>query len=94
LRWVRSKASRKRSGVTNRGGDGERSDGQSPSVSGLDHRQQPQIDIPRVTLAKTFGDDALGLRKSGFGTFAGRLQVDSNIAWMKLASLAEVARLA
>ena len=30
----------------------------------------------------------------GFGTFAGRLQVDSRIVWMKLASLAEGARLA
>ena len=30
----------------------------------------------------------------GFGTFAGRLQVDRNIVWMKLASLVEGARLA
>ena len=30
----------------------------------------------------------------GFGTFAGRLQVDSKIVWMKLASLAQGARLA
>ena len=30
----------------------------------------------------------------GFGTFAGRLQVDSKIVWMKLVSLAEGARLA
>jgi 5-methyltetrahydropteroyltriglutamate--homocysteine methyltransferase len=30
----------------------------------------------------------------GFGTFAGRLQVDSKIVWMKLASLSEGARLA
>src|SRR6266568_4000525 len=30
----------------------------------------------------------------GFGTFAGRLQVNSKIVWMKLASLAEGARLA
>ena len=30
----------------------------------------------------------------GFGTFAGRLQVESKIVWMKLASLAEGARLA
>src|SRR4029450_6598103 len=30
----------------------------------------------------------------GFGPFAGRLQVDSKIVWMKLASLAEGARLA
>jgi 5-methyltetrahydropteroyltriglutamate--homocysteine methyltransferase len=30
----------------------------------------------------------------GFGTFAGRLQVDSKIVWMKLASLAEGAQLA
>ena len=30
----------------------------------------------------------------GFGTFAGRVQVDSKLVWMKLASLAEGARLA
>jgi 5-methyltetrahydropteroyltriglutamate--homocysteine methyltransferase len=30
----------------------------------------------------------------GFGTFAGRVQVDSKIVWLKLASLAEGARLA
>ncbi len=30
----------------------------------------------------------------GFGTFAGRLQVDSKIVWMKLAALAEGAKLA
>jgi 5-methyltetrahydropteroyltriglutamate--homocysteine methyltransferase len=30
----------------------------------------------------------------GFGTFAGRVQVDSKIVWMKLAALAEGARLA
>jgi len=30
----------------------------------------------------------------GFGTFAGRVQVDSNIVWMKLQALAEGARLA
>jgi 5-methyltetrahydropteroyltriglutamate--homocysteine methyltransferase len=30
----------------------------------------------------------------GFGTFAGRMQVDSKIVWMKLAALAEGARLA
>jgi 5-methyltetrahydropteroyltriglutamate--homocysteine methyltransferase len=30
----------------------------------------------------------------GFGTFAGRLQVDSKIVWMKLAALAEGAQLA
>jgi 5-methyltetrahydropteroyltriglutamate--homocysteine methyltransferase len=30
----------------------------------------------------------------GFGTFAGRVQVDSKIVWMKLAALTEGARLA
>jgi len=30
----------------------------------------------------------------GFGTFAGRLQVDSKIVWMKLKSLSEGARMA
>ena len=30
----------------------------------------------------------------GFGTFAGRVQVDTKIVWMKLASLAEGATMA
>jgi 5-methyltetrahydropteroyltriglutamate--homocysteine methyltransferase len=30
----------------------------------------------------------------GFGTFAGRVQVDTNIVWRKLGSLVEGARLA
>jgi 5-methyltetrahydropteroyltriglutamate--homocysteine methyltransferase len=30
----------------------------------------------------------------GFGTFAGRMQVDSKIVWMKLAALSEGAKLA
>ena len=30
----------------------------------------------------------------GFGTFAGRIQVDSKIVWLKLQALAEGARLA
>jgi 5-methyltetrahydropteroyltriglutamate--homocysteine methyltransferase len=39
-------------------------------------------------------DNVIGGADCGFGTFAGRVQVDSKIVWMKLASLAEGARLA
>jgi len=40
------------------------------------------------------GENVIAGVDCGFGTFAGRLQVDSKIVWMKLASLAEGARLA
>ena len=39
-------------------------------------------------------ENVIGGVDCGFGTFAGRLQVDSKIVWMKLASLAEGAQLA
>jgi 5-methyltetrahydropteroyltriglutamate--homocysteine methyltransferase len=39
-------------------------------------------------------ENIIGGVDCGFGTFAGRLQVDSKIVWMKLASLAEGAQLA
>jgi 5-methyltetrahydropteroyltriglutamate--homocysteine methyltransferase len=39
-------------------------------------------------------ENVIGGVDCGFGTFAGRVQVDSKIVWMKLASLAEGARLA
>ncbi len=39
-------------------------------------------------------DNVIGGVDCGFGTFAGRVQVDTKIVWMKLASLAEGARLA
>jgi 5-methyltetrahydropteroyltriglutamate--homocysteine methyltransferase len=39
-------------------------------------------------------DNVIAGADCGFGTFAGRVQVDSKIVWMKLASLAEGARLA
>ena len=39
-------------------------------------------------------DSVIGGVDCGFGTFAGRLQVDSKIVWMKLAALVEGARLA
>ncbi len=39
-------------------------------------------------------ENVIGGVDCGFGTFAGRVQVDRNIVWMKLASLAEGAALA
>ena len=39
-------------------------------------------------------ENVIGGADCGFGTFAGRVQVDTKIVWMKLASLAEGARLA
>jgi 5-methyltetrahydropteroyltriglutamate--homocysteine methyltransferase len=40
------------------------------------------------------GDNVMAGVDCGFGTFAGRLQVDSKIVWLKLQSLVEGARLA
>ena len=39
-------------------------------------------------------ENVIGGADCGFGTFAGRVQVDTKIVWMKLAALAEGARLA
>ena len=39
-------------------------------------------------------ENVIGGVDCGFGTFAGRVQVDTKIVWMKLASLAEGARMA
>lgn len=39
-------------------------------------------------------ENVIGGVDCGFGTFAGRVQVDRNIVWMKLAALAEGARIA
>jgi 5-methyltetrahydropteroyltriglutamate--homocysteine methyltransferase len=39
-------------------------------------------------------DNVIAGADCGFGTFAGRVQVDTKIVWMKLASLAEGARMA
>jgi 5-methyltetrahydropteroyltriglutamate--homocysteine methyltransferase len=39
-------------------------------------------------------ENVMGGADCGFGTFAGRVQVDTRIVWMKLASLAEGARMA
>ena len=48
-----------------------------------------------VQYARVVGpENVIGGVDCGFGTFAGRLQVDSKIVWMKLASLAEGAQLA
>src|SRR5262245_42048297 len=65
-----------------------------------------QLDCPDLALSRHMGDRIVQYARvvgaenviagvdCGFGTFAGRVQVGSKIVWMKLASLAEGARLA
>ena len=58
--------------------------------------EHPEVVADRIlNFAGAVGrDNVIAGVDCGFGTFAGRLQVDSKIVWMKLASLAEGARLA
>jgi 5-methyltetrahydropteroyltriglutamate--homocysteine methyltransferase len=58
--------------------------------------EHPELVADRITqYASAVGrENVIAGVDCGFGTFAGRLQVDSKIVWMKLASLAEGARLA
>ena len=58
--------------------------------------EHPELVADRIVqYAQAVGrDNVIGGVDCGFGTFAGRVQVDSKIVWMKLASLAEGARLA
>ena len=58
--------------------------------------EHPELVADRILqYARVVGrDNIIAGVDCGFGTFAGRLQVDSRIVWMKLASLAEGARLA
>ena len=58
--------------------------------------EHPELVADRlVQYARVVGpENVIGGVDCGFGTFAGRLQVDSKIVWMKLASLAEGAQLA
>jgi 5-methyltetrahydropteroyltriglutamate--homocysteine methyltransferase len=58
--------------------------------------EHPELVADRIVqYAKAAGrDNVIAGVDCGFGTFAGRVQVDSKIVWMKLASLAEGARLA
>ena len=58
--------------------------------------EHPELVADRIVqYAGTVGrENVIAGVDCGFGTFAGRLQVDSKIVWMKLASLAEGARLA
>jgi 5-methyltetrahydropteroyltriglutamate--homocysteine methyltransferase len=58
--------------------------------------EHPELVADRIVqYAQAVGrDNIIAGVDCGFGTFAGRVQVDSKIVWMKLASLAEGARLA
>jgi 5-methyltetrahydropteroyltriglutamate--homocysteine methyltransferase len=58
--------------------------------------EHPELVADRIVqYAQAAGrDNVIAGVDCGFGTFAGRVQVDSKIVWMKLASLAEGARLA
>jgi 5-methyltetrahydropteroyltriglutamate--homocysteine methyltransferase len=63
------------------------------TVSTVEH---PEVVADRLlNFANTVGrENVIGGVDCGFGTFAGRVQVDSKIVWMKLASLTEGARMA
>ena len=58
--------------------------------------EHPELVADRIVqYANAAGrDNVIAGVDCGFGTFAGRVQVDTKIVWMKLASLAEGARLA
>ena len=58
--------------------------------------EHPELVADRIVqYAQVVGrDNVIAGADCGFGTFAGRVQVDTKIVWMKLASLAEGARLA
>lgn len=58
--------------------------------------EHPELVADRIVqYAKLVGrENVMAGADCGFGTFAGRVQVDTKIVWMKLASLAEGARLA
>jgi 5-methyltetrahydropteroyltriglutamate--homocysteine methyltransferase len=58
--------------------------------------EHPELVADRIVqYARAAGrDNVIAGVDCGFGTFAGRVQVDTKIVWMKLASLAEGARLA
>lgn len=58
--------------------------------------EHPELVADRIVqYARIVGrDNVIAGVDCGFGTFAGRVQVDTKIVWMKLASLAEGARLA
>jgi 5-methyltetrahydropteroyltriglutamate--homocysteine methyltransferase len=58
--------------------------------------EHPELVADRIAqYAQAVGrDNVIAGVDCGFGTFAGRLQVDTKIVWMKLASLTEGARLA
>jgi 5-methyltetrahydropteroyltriglutamate--homocysteine methyltransferase len=58
--------------------------------------EHPELVADRITqYARVVGkENVIAGVDCGFGTFAGRVQVDTKIVWMKLASLAEGARIA
>ena len=58
--------------------------------------EHPELVADRITqYARVAGkENVIAGVDCGFGTFAGRVQVDTKIVWMKLASLAEGAEMA
>jgi len=58
--------------------------------------EHPELVAERITRYATVAgrENVIAGVDCGFGTFAGRVQVDTNIVWRKLASLVEGARLA
>ena len=58
--------------------------------------EHPELVADRlIAYANVVGkENVIGGVDCGFGTFAGRVQVDRNIVWMKMAALAEGAKLA
>ena len=60
------------------------------------HVEHPQLVAQRICAhaALVGRERVMAGTDCGFGTFAGRVQVDWKIVWMKLSSLAEGARLA
>jgi 5-methyltetrahydropteroyltriglutamate--homocysteine methyltransferase len=58
--------------------------------------EHPELVADRITqYARVVGkENVIAGVDCGFGTFAGRVQVDTKIVWMKLASLAEGAKMA
>src|SRR5215472_12781483 len=54
----------------------------------------PEVVADRILNFANVGENVIAGVDCGFGTFAGRVQVDTKIVWLKLQSLAEGARLA
>jgi len=52
----------------------------------------PEVVADRILNFANVGENVIAGVDCGFGTFAGRVQVDTKIVWLKLQSLAECAR--